>query len=529
MASGFRRMRINTQERAVSVDINRLQTFAGQDSAELHRYLLDAYPTSVDEDLGTYHEPNTLETPLRAEIIGGLLVKPQGGSLNIAVDPGVMFAIAPDSSPDESNYKFLRDDGLAIGTLLMTANASGSTRIDLVECSINPTDLIVADSRDIFNPATALFSATSVTKELRGRLQYRVTLGTPGSGMPARSPGWLPLMVASVPTGTTSNDTITFWDVRPLTADRSSGPQPRPHAVPKLRQSQINAITLTAVAGLIDAELNGRRVGGRLRTGGVIADAQSIDVTAAANREAGFALVASQPWFIYLCTPFGLPRWARYTDGPAGRLPRAPRGIPIVSMVAPDTNGAPSATISLPTNGGLGGSVATTEAICVSAGWADATAAMKGFYGDSQTGFMLAGYITGLTNPIVTAGGAFAGSTTSFSFASTKFPPQAREILVEFQCLLGTTAASAYAINPEIRIYAPDGVTQLTAMYPNQGSTLYTAGAFTDTLRCLVWIPLPTPYPAATRSALRVDLHWGDTSGDTTYSASSSRILGWRL
>ncbi len=536
MADGFRRLRINTQERAVSPDINRLQSFAHQEIAELFRNMLDVYPASVDDDLSTVI-PATIETPLRAEIINGLQVKPQGGSLALLVDPGVLFAMAPDGSPDESNYKYLRDDGIAIiGSLTLTGNVSGSTRIDIIECSINPVDAIVTDSRDIFNATSGLFSAATVTKELRGRLQYRVTQGTPGLGMPARSAGWLPICVASVPTGTTSNDTITFWDVRPLVSDRVKGPMATPQTVPKLRQSQINATTPSTTAGLVEADLNGRRVGGRLRTGSTVADAQSIDFTAAANRDPSFALVAGQPWYIYLCTPFGLPRWARYTDGPANRAPRAPRGIPIASTVAPDANGLPSASIGLPTATGLGGSATTAEAFCISAGWADAVPAQKGFAGDSLSGFQLTLFSTG-TIPSI-AGGAFAGSRSSFVIPATKFPAHARELLLDFVGVVsisgGALAAGNYEFSTTVYLYANDGVSIISQeiIRGTNEVTWVSPGGFTTTVGYRSWIMLPTAYPSNVRPSMRVDIDWAQVAGPTagnTWGNPAVRILGWRL
>lgn len=381
MAHGWRSMVINTQERALSVDINRLQRFKEQDTAELFRHLFDAYAASDDDQLGTITEPNTVETPLRAEIINGLMVKPQGGSLNLLVDAGLAFIMNPDAAADESNYKYIRDDGVTTpGSLVMSANASGSTRIDVIECRINATPLSVTDSRDIFNPTTGLFAAATVTKEQRGRLEYRVRAGTPGAGMPANQLGWLPLCVASVPNGTVSNDTITFWDVRPLLSDRVRNLNASPETWPQTERLHHFADNVTSggqyrMYGRADVSHGGRRLGGVLRRGTPGTDADYVDLAAAANRSTDYTTPAPEAVerlrFVYLLTPFGLPRWARYTDGPAGRVPRAPRGIPVISNTKPLANGAPSVAVGLPTATGLGSS--TTAGMMISVIAVDST------------------------------------------------------------------------------------------------------------------------------------------------------------
>jgi hypothetical protein len=370
MSHGWNEVIINTQERAISTDINRLQRFKEKDLAEVFRHMFDVYASTDDDQLGTLNVPNTLETPLRAEILGnGLLVRPQGGSLNLLVDSGVMMAIAPDAALDESDYKFIRDDGVTtLGALTIAANASGSTRIDVIECRINTTALEVFDNRDVYNPTTGLFSATSLVKERRGRLEYRVRQGTPGSGMPANQSGWLPLAVASVPNGTTTVDTVTFWDVRPLLADRESASTYRNNQLPKivdarLRGSRQEFQPAHRTHGYIDALFQGRRVGGRLRRGTPGTDADYFEGTEAANQDGTITAVNGTKVHCYLAFPYSLPRWARYTDGPANRVPRSPKGIPIVSTVEPNFFNQPSSAITLPTSTGLGGS--TSTAMCI--------------------------------------------------------------------------------------------------------------------------------------------------------------------
>ncbi len=370
MSSGNRRLRINTQERAVSSDINRLQQFANQDSAEMARYLLNV--RTDDDDPGVSVEDGTVATPLGAQIINGFMVKPQSGNLSLFVDPGVLYAMAPDAAVDDSNYKYVRDAGISsLGLLLMTANSSGDIRIDVIECRINPVELVVADSRDIFDPTTGLFSATSVTKELSARLEFRVRAGTPASGMPAHASGWLPLCVASVPDGTTSNDTITFWDVRPLVSDRARGPMATSCADQLLSLDGTFDYLFATRAKLIGsarAILNGREVGGQFRKTVPGSSVDYFDPLDADNQDTGTitdgGITAGDCVYIYVATPFVLPRWARYTDGPSGRVPQAPKGILVASLIEASYEGNPVSPIAMPASTGLGATT-TAEAMCV--------------------------------------------------------------------------------------------------------------------------------------------------------------------
>src|SRR5579859_1434896 len=92
-----------------------------------------------------------------------------------------------------------------------------------------------------------------------------------------------------------------------------------------------------------------------------------VDLDESANQELGYAFPAGLS-FLYLLTPFNLPRWARYTDASAGtRTPRSPRGIPLVSTVAPQHwTGKPNATITFPAIFGFAAG-STNSGVCIAA------------------------------------------------------------------------------------------------------------------------------------------------------------------
>lgn len=546
MASGMKKLVINSQERAVSADINRLQDFKGADVAEMMRYLLNVGVGDDDLDASAVTaEFITLGTPLRAEIMNGFLVKPQTGSLNLLVDAGVMYAIAPDAGADDSNYKYIKDAGVtSLGALAIANNVGGGAiRIDVIECQVNSNFIAETATRDVFDSTNAVYNATTVTKALLNKLNYRVRQGTPGAGFPASVSGWLPLCVASLPDAATTNDVITFWDVRPLLNDRVFGASNTSLAKPRLTMSEIYAFSpVSTTSGVVEAymDTNGtaRRIGGRLRSGSTDADAETIDLTSASNQEPSVTFTDLRPWYLYLATPFSLPRWARYTSS-GTRVPRSPRGIPIVSVAkVPDPDGRPSTGLTLPALTGLGATT-TTSAFCVAAGYNATGNTQCGFYTRSGTTLLHdAGAPEGNRPMQVTAStsGLNPCVATYTLTAGNHYPTHAREILCEFRADVDFPAAVSADVSRQfIQVFAPNGGGQITEMNvvngvafkanaPKVNNTIGTAYAY-------LWVPLPSVYPSTT-APTQVIKHVIDAQTDTNGFGTGGahlRILGWKL
>lgn len=375
MSDGPKVIVVNTSERAVSSDINRAQTFAGAARAERARALMDTYLGNDDTDAGALSvQTLAAGTPAAAEVVAGLLVVPQLGAanLNLFVEPGEVTWVSPDApqDPDESIARVIGDPGIQTnGALVMTANASGQPRIDVIECQ-RTLNVLETDSRDIFNPVTGLFSAATVNKVMAGQLVYRVRLGAPGAGRPAPISDWLPLAYALVPNGAAGNDAVTFWDVRPLITARIFSPANQSLGLPRTwdLDALLDVVTVGGKALLVGrCDLSGAdliggtaaiyRSGGRIRRGTPGFDAPSgidgVDLLDAANHAPDFNGAATN--YVYLLSPGGLP-WARYSDVFSGsRQPRSPRGILVVSATPPVSfYGCPSAPITLPASMGFG-------------------------------------------------------------------------------------------------------------------------------------------------------------------------------
>lgn len=527
MSSGYKEMQVNTQERAISTDINRLQRFAHADVAEMWRFMIDASFATDDLDAAAVMSQfATQANPLRAEVINGLMVRPQTGAgvLDLFVDPGLLMAVDPDAIPtgDDSVYKYVRDVGVTtVGQLVMTGGG-GATRVDVIECQ--RVDAVVeTDNRDIFNPVTGLFSATGVTKARQSRLNYRVRAGTAGSGYPGTAQGWLPLAIVSVPAGATSNDQMTFWDVRPLLADRLFNISNLTTARPMIGRNIVNARVLTAVGGRLEAELGMRRLGGRLRRGSPGTDAQTIDLTDAANRENGFTAVLARPWYVYLCTPFGLPRWARYTDGPGLRVPRSPRGIPLVSMTSCDANGQPTSALALPSGMGLGsGTVQTTEAAVVSSSWVATGPTVRGYTQQRGTVFFAGSHEN--TKIANTDGTGLA----TFTFtAGVDYPTNAQELIIDASSSLGSGSAVNGSHALTLKVYNGSDVVSQPS-FSNVAQIMGQLSPASGTIGGNVTIPVPTPYPTATGSTFRIDALLS-TVGDLGSQTVQLSIVGWNL
>ena len=541
MAGGMKELVLNSQERAISTDINRLQKFKGADIAELFRYFLNVGVGTDDFDAGGVTAENlTIGTPLSAEIINGFMVSPTQATLGISIGGGVLYAIAPDGADDDSIYKYVRDPGVSAGVLTIANNVGGGgIRIDVIECFVTPT-VMETDNRDIFNTATNLFTATEVNKAVSNQLLYRVRTGTPSSGFPGVVEGWLPLAVVSIPDGATSVDTMTFWDVRPLLSDRAHTPmkmgQNRPD---RLGGSEMNARNPAVASGYANINMGGRRVGGIIQSGTPqLTDLLPIDLTSASNKAAGYIPVSGYPWYVYICTPFGLPRWARYTVG-YPRVPRSPRGIPVVTDIACDIEGRALSGVPLPLSTGLLGATAPfTEAVAVFAGVISSTGVQTGFYGSNGVCEHIRPYgSTDLPLCVPTLGNSLGTAFGNYTFAPLlHYPENARRIKLEVtikHLLGGTVGGPGYSVTMYMNVNTPG--TAVSWMHGEKLASFPVAQTWTETstFTWTGWVEIPNEYPllAGPYQVIQFGLDDGGvgllTAGNNV--SNTAVIVGWEL
>lgn len=539
MSGGNKRIVFNTRERVISSDQNRHQAFAAYERAELLRRESacrtdNTVAALVPLEAGSYVDTNASDTapitaPSVADVYDGLVVLPQPGTLNILVSPGLCGFIDPDGqtgssdpnppSADDSRYKVVNDPGMNVaGALTITAGA-GSTRIDLVEVR-RQTVVLEIDSRDIFDPSTGVFVPVSVTKVSAGRLVYRVTTGTPGAGIPALSQGWMPLMVASVPSSATSVDTMTFWDVRPLVKDRVNAPFESRHVTSLLEQSWCYANDHTDPA---KTTLSGVAVSqiGMYRAGGIFPFSPNIDARAAANQAAGYTATVGRPWYLYAIFPAGLPRWVKYVDAPASpRIPFGPLGIIAVSSNGPGSQFGNVDTCNPPPATGL---VTSGPAVLIAAGITGAGPVERGF--TATEGLTLCNPNTGIAGPAVVP----ASTTDSYTLLpNVHFPASARSVVVNIQTgFTGAGASSFDQIHTTVNVYDSTGATRVANAWNANLPVVY-SGSGTASLLFRCEIPI-IPFGSSNGEIddrLVFLIEWSTTTARTGQAVT---VIGWRL
>lgn len=411
MSSGRKAVRQNTRERVISTDFNRTQSMvAGWNNEAAREQMLapqdDSFyvgttffapgPVSVAGDILVPSAPDY------AGILNGLMVIVPAAATYLLISGGMLVVVDPEGAAGSSDPTALNpDDGpgpsrlvysagvTVAGSLSWTPNPGPGTRIDIVE--VQRTNVVAeTDNRDIFDPATGLFTPAAVTKVIVGDLSYRIRLGAPGGGLPTPALGWVPLAVMATGAGAVNLDAVVVWDVRPLLSDLASPYAQVRSIFPRTERFSFVCERHSTPGQL---KLSGESVGAYLgwKIGGIFRepDLTSTPFVNLANapfyQAAGFVSVAGFPYYVYALWPQGYVRWVRYHNlpvaGVGGRVPGSFRGIITVSQTPP-INGQPIAPVALPPAWGLG--VSTIFGALVASGTVDGGGLALGFIGDGD-------------------------------------------------------------------------------------------------------------------------------------------------
>ena len=522
-SSGLRRLVHGTRERILSSDHNREQALQNAMLVDALRYLLEA-ETSEEQAAGITALASSVGSPMHALIFNGLRVRPEIGTWNLFVDPGMgLFSDPTNGTSDDSVGQLVRSAGVTSAGALTIGTPGAGTRIDVVECSVYQA-VIETDSRDFFSSATGTFTPALTNKVVEAQLTFRVRQGTPGAGFPGTATGWLPLLVASVPSGALSCDDCLFWDVRPLRSD-VLGSHLNRTSFPTYQRQHASAIDEGGAGnwrarGLVYADLQGRLVGGNLATQN--SGANFIDLTSGGgNQEPGFSVVANRPWYLYLALPFNLPRWAPLAPASSGsRAPRSPRGIPVFSQKPPNgLLGTPSSALTLPTATGLGST--TTAAVAVLSG---AFGAGPVFCNTvvSNDGWTRVG------SPGVSLSPS-SGDTTAavvYQLGSTAIPPNATAIRVRLVTTIADTAGD-HTIQRSVVLRSSVAGDQVEEVRFN-GTSSIPSSSYLDVFETELAIPPNLPTGAAVTRQLDYTITWG-SGGSIAYSGQACVVVGWRL
>lgn len=538
MSQGDKRLVWNLRERVTSADLVRVQGLAAAEKAGLLR-------SFYNDALGDWWSAGGLQTPIGSsspslvgDVYGGLMVQPDNAGYFL-VTPGSLGVLEPSGlGADDNPYRVIVDPGVTSTlTLPFTSNAGGgSPRWDVIECQ--PADrMLEQQTRDIFNPATGIASPVLVDKVRAGQLNYRVRVGTPGSGFPGLAAGWLPLAVCCVPAGSSSLLQSDVWDVRPLVRERAR-PSPSdgttgyaPIHACEYRLRDAASATFNQWVGTAEASWNGYQAGGKLdrstpstlaqfgSTGATGGRAGVFNLDLADNRSTAFTLAPNARVNLVALFPAGLPRWQRYSQVVigSGRIPNGPRGVLVATTNGPGANGSISA-VPLPTAMAFGVG-ATANGCLIASTFCDGGSAPIACLGSDAEHWLS------------TAGPTVAGTvdgTTGFHWdisPGVPWPLSARRVLCAFFLTINN-AGSAIA-----RIFATVGTSagEVSAEVGFFRTPVLVSGS--AVLQFQFWFPvlprvLPTDpaLPATMRLALSVV---GDAGAFAAMTSASMSCLAW--
>ena len=534
MSSGMKREVINSRERAVSTDINRLQDFLASEVGQAFYAQCGKYAVSDDIQPGTEAAPAVGGVPPFNAVLSGLRPYPVNGTVDMLVTPGELLVDNLAATGDDAPMLFSNDPGItAIGTLQLTG-APGAVRIDVIECQAT-TAVLETDNRDIYNIVTGLFAPAMVTKVTAARLTYRIRLGTPGAGFPGVVAGWVPLAVCKVDASAATWDTVEVWDVRNLVSEFWNAPY-NVSRDESPGDGHLVAVETNAAAPY-DILLRGHYEGqfGAHRIGGEAANyptaAVYIDVTkTTTNWASGMALVASIPWYVYCAFPFGLPGWRKYNSAAVSpRVPYGMRGIPVVTQIAPNVVKRPIFpwALPLPTSCGLGGT--TAEAVCIFSGMVSSAPRIRGGMLESRriVNKERLQVNAAPSDPLVT------GVSVYTIVDTTHVPSFAVALIGEVTLTVNGAAPPGVTlpvmIAPVLRVYDATGTFITYELRLGTRCAFILAAGISCTWEFPIDIPLPYQFVPSSRI---FDIQWNiDSAGYvyTTVTADRVQIRGWRM
>lgn len=306
----------NTLERAVSGDVNDLQSIAARFLSEMVRYW------NATKIVGSQTDSPT------NVVFGGLEVAPSGA--DVSVSPGALGQLSavlpPAPGPLDSPFRLAWSD--ASSTVVMPA--PGVETFYLVEGQM--TEVVSSTQlRDIWTPPAGPFAPALVTKQTRRTIATQVVAGALGQA-PAPSGGdWVPLAIVRRPAGGGPVVATDILDVRPL----AEGGRPRPRLASEVDGS------LSTVDGtsnvVVRYEMDG--AGGARAFGGLA----PIDPTTATYLSPTTVVAASSWFYLYLAPWSALGLSPRFTDLTVER-----EGVLVLSSVAPTATRRNSAALDLP-------------------------------------------------------------------------------------------------------------------------------------------------------------------------------------
>lgn len=336
--SGNDNLVMNNLERALSTDVNDLQSIAARVLAEISRYSFRKRESGVP-----FIESDR-------SIAMGLAVAPAGP--DVVVGPGVLMQtsalLPPIPGPFDSTYRLARLDSAAT----ITGPAPAANTWYLVEAQMVPVTTVNA-VRDVYNPVTSTFAPALVPKVVVQSIQLQIVPGV-GANLPLPSGGdWVPIAGVEWPAG--GGAPLRIVDMRP-SPDMTEGGW---SATPQLREQAIKTASVPGTPsddiefvfaaaneyGTVDGSSNG-----------------AIDPTSTDYLEPGTVL-AGDTWFYLYASSWSIGALKPQSAQPG---PATSRGVVVLSATPPTSYSLiPSAPITLPPPYSAWSSAATP--VCIGA------------------------------------------------------------------------------------------------------------------------------------------------------------------
>lgn len=419
--SGNDNLLMNNLERALSTDINDLQSLQARVLAELFRYTFRARAIGVP-----FVESNR-------NIAMGLAVAASGS--DVSISQGVLLqqssTLAPIPGALDSTYRLSRLNA----PVVVTGPVPGVNNWYLVEAQMVQS-VVTSSVRDIYNPGTQTFAPALVPKVIAQSMQFQLVAGA-GGQLPLPSGGdWVPIAGVLWPAG--GGAPLRIVDMRPL-PDVEEGGSPLSAEVVHQR---VNSATLPDTPSN-DIIVGARTFNSQGRMGGTVAapfDPTSVDFLAT-----GTVLAANQWYYLYLAS------WSALALKPQNAQPSPTiyRGVLALSSTPPVTGSLlPSAPVTLPAPYGAL-AVPAVGAVCVGAFRRNAT--NTGFLQSSETrgrGTVSSGAGAIVVN--TSAAGPAASQTVSVNLA-TFVPRHARSIRLRFDTDASVVAGTPYGMQVGVR------------------------------------------------------------------------------
>jgi hypothetical protein len=319
-------------QRSLSSDYNDLQSMAARSLADIFKHLVAT--KNVESGAGT--SPSSSPSSC---VLSGLLSVPNGTQVNVT--SGALMqdsaALLPVPGSLDSTYRLAYQRA----TETLTPPAPGGDTWYLLEAQMSEVDSLLGN-RDVFNPATGVFTPAAVTLQQEHQIAYQFTAGTINS---------LPAV------------TVDFVDLRPLwqqfigeRATTTAEPQAGTVTRWGLRPTSI-PLTLTTLAELdLEGELDGQRLFART-------DGAAVDLSGTEFHESGLVFpAAASIFYLYLVPVLG------GVSAPTGQhADLVHRGALVLSLVAPNLQRTNGAVITMGAAPFTGATVAAGGALYVGA------------------------------------------------------------------------------------------------------------------------------------------------------------------